>query len=1276
MEPTLCFRLCDTPVIYLQSTICRCAGGGLMHYNRQNDDLCKISCTKPVDRSVNSLNTCGGSSTYSAYVEENFFTRHGHLFDYQIKFSACELWKASDVYDIEQITLPDVVARSSLNRLERCAAACLDRNITTKSIGYNEDSNKCSCIVPVRNIRPFDRNNYIQSLPSTACNLYCNNTFEGSKISLKYQCGSLNNSRIWAIYDINGTCPVDFVYILELKKCVSTKKFVYSSCDPPAASYVYDGTVTWDVFLKVIGKLELNGTTISMEFHEDVVVDRKWKCASTLSTTTAESDIELKSYLGSSSYSSSNYWSGAVRNNEYSYSGLNNWRRGSSSYTWQTIYRYVLNKGCLLEVPLTSFVGRYSHRLCTTDPVNKYSSKNSEANKTYMAFTNPQIKYCPTDWFDLNGRCYRISEEVKTIQQARSSCISVPQSRPTAASATRIWAVNSAGSAVGGSELSDTAIGNIVKYVSEWQARLGFFLLDTDPDHDEKDTDTTTTMKNFYYDEAAKLTDSNDTSLPDHGAINEFQLIDAGDNETSNNTCMIISRVIAEEEERPSIISQLKNNCTKPRHVLCDTNPLIVEKFQVNCFIKPHVLDLPALVSKTQLTHELCLSVCQELQTRLAILHMDKCYCLNGVASSVLNITTDFENFRQKTCGNPCPGNANELCGDNDTIVVFQILNSRRTQVTVRKSSEPFPLFAYDSCISLSSFNQSTIYQFKLTNKYDFHPRYCLELCAKYEQKYALINDNECFCTNRALKKADPDVEILTGQSCSQPCASNYFYTCGNKMNVTVYSMYVLQPKCQHGYLVAQNDEQCVFTHFSVKKNSLAEAQKYCEFIGGTLAKINDMVELQDILPESILYTILMQRFRLSYKFRLVNDTRYYWVDRTTDAADEKTISTRLLKQCSIIPENVNKNCIVVKSVPNNNDDDVSDERCIAESNECSKSLAMPVCVDKLLESKPTFVQPIKDADQTSVTVDVITSYVCDDQNNEYHLIDDYCYKVSAHETSWKDAQEECRRDNAMVFIPEKSVSLQYVKTLFQRQQTYTSSEFIHVGVHYDMLNRTVIESDVKNNATVSIVPDSNAIYDMCEKTFHERYAVVMASTSLTTSEKNGFKTQQIGCGYMSFGLNSIPTILCDEIPCNRTATVICQKLPTSIISSNITAKQEYVNLPRTDSVTDITSTKIVINTEPAASTDASQDDTTEKSIDYNNNNDNDTDNNSSNDTGSIGRDFAPLFLILTIVFLLLLLGAISTVYNHRNTIFRHAPRRNPNSVYSQLTSANEFDLN
>jgi hypothetical protein len=60
----------------------------------------------------------------------------------------------------------------------------------------------------------------------------------------------------------------------------------------------------------------------------------------------------------------------------------------------------------------------------------------------------------------------------------------------------------------------------------------------------------------------------------------------------------------------------------------------------------------------------------------------------------------------------------------------------------------------------------------------------------------------------------------------------------------------------------------------------------------------------------------------------------------------------------------------------------------------------------------------------------------------------------------------------------------------------------------------------------------------------------------------------------------------------------------------------------------------------------------------------------------SIGRDFAPIFFILAILFALLLLAFINTVYTHRNRIFRHSPRRNTNSVYSQLTSANEFDLN
>jgi len=137
MEPTLCFRLCDTPMIYLQKTICRCSGGGLMNYNRQLDSYCSVPCTKPANRQVKTMNTCGGEKTYSVYVEKDFYVRHGHLFNYQIYFSSCELWTSSDVYETYSIKLNEIISRSSLNKMELCAAGCLDYNMTTKSIGKN-----------------------------------------------------------------------------------------------------------------------------------------------------------------------------------------------------------------------------------------------------------------------------------------------------------------------------------------------------------------------------------------------------------------------------------------------------------------------------------------------------------------------------------------------------------------------------------------------------------------------------------------------------------------------------------------------------------------------------------------------------------------------------------------------------------------------------------------------------------------------------------------------------------------------------------------------------------------------------------------------------------------------------------------------------------------------------------------------------------------------------------------------------------------------------------
>jgi hypothetical protein len=254
------------------------------------------------------------------------------------------------------------------------------------------------------------------------------------------------------------------------------------------------------------------------------------------------------------------------------------------------------------------------------------------------------------------------------------------------------------------------------------------------------------------------------------------------------------------------------------------------------------------------------------------------------------------------------------------------------------------------------------------------------------------------------------------------------------------------------------------------------------------------------------------------------------------------------------MPEVVDRNCIAIQYVPASDQSKASHERCIIESNECSTQSAMPVCVDQHLEPKPTVILPITDGN-TSVSANITVDRSCGDEDNDYHFVDDYCYRISFHEVSWNDAKSECQRDNAMVFIPEKSVSLQFIKSLFLRRRTYTSSGFAHVGVYYDSSNRTVIQYNTSDEKNPLTIPDSNAIYDLCEKTFEERHTALMLSSSLTTTEKNRLKKEQIGCAYIDIVSSIVPTIRCDEIPCNRTATVICQKLPT-IKTSLVQAKQ------------------------------------------------------------------------------------------------------------------------
>lgn len=667
--------------------------------------------------------------------------------------------------------------------------------------------------------------------------------------------------------------------------------------------------------------------------------------------------------------------------------------------------------------------------------------------------------------------------------------------------------------------------------------RLSYFshFLFCNLDSDDTASSSTSDLHGTFYDDSLIGSNDNNTVDENHDSIDEFQI--SGANPNDNQTCVHITRTVISEEERPRIDVNDPGNCSTPRHVLCETNTLIVQNFQYMCLKKPTSLDLPALISH-DLTHEFCLSVCQEFQTKLAILHMNKCYCLNSAFSTALNITVQFDKHRQDSCGNVCPGNSHELCGDENTIVAFQILDSRRTFTYARTPAEPFPAYVYDSCMLINAFNQSTFYQFRITNRDDLHPRYCLSLCTKYQQKYALINHDYCLCTNEPIKNDFDNIEILTTKNCTQSCRGNYFYSCGYKDNPMIYSLYLLLPECRHGFEVAENDQQCVYSHFSVKVNTLQAAQQYCQSLGSKLAQINEIIEIQDILPDSILYTRLMQQLLILYKFKYINDTRYYWIERTNDKPNPNSISERLLKQCVNSSDTIDQNCVVIQYISN---EEQVHERCIIESNDCSTKTAMPVCVDEHLDNRITLVPPINQDNPEDISTDIPFEYTCD---GDYDFIDDFCYRIIYHEIDWNEAKDECRKDNAMIFVPEKSVTLQYIRSLYQRRPSYESSGNAHVGVFYNLSNRTVVQVNLSNNQAETI-PDSNAVFDLCEKTFQERYNALLSSASLSVSDKNRLKTQQIGCGYIDLMSNVVPAIRCDEIPCNRSATVICQKLPT-----------------------------------------------------------------------------------------------------------------------------------
>ncbi|CAF1153247.1 unnamed protein product [Didymodactylos carnosus] len=1088
----------------------------------------------------NKVDTCGGIDTYSMYIKKSYYLNHGHLLHYQIEFYACEKWKAINNVKMNTIDMTKSSSlldqMSTLNTIEKCAAKCLDQNITTEFLAFNGEQT-CICMSHQSSFSTLSRQRfrdlYVDVLSNSSCNKYCKNS-NGNDM---YNCGSTSDPKIFAIYHLNGSCPNESTYISEINQCVIkqySSYYSFSTCPLSMKEYVYDGSIEWSKYLKILDKLQLYNDRVIINFDNSITPNITWKCGQISSSTTSS--------VGASSY--------------FMFPGGSMWNRIKTA---EKKSYFVLN-GCLKETEILSY--RSDYRLCLANPLERFTAAD---NSSYILVINQLQKFCAQGWIDINNRCFKMTKEEKSISTAKNICISNndrDRNEIDLMSTRSPITVDD----IKSPEMNSMPSGRPLEYESEWEARLGFYLLDEEIMQDKKeikvdenDQDSVLPNSNpnpyydsdYDYDTMASTRNGRHQLLPRDGksfsaSIYEYYVLDIKESvqnssRSTDEKCMLVTRA-SEGYEKPKItVSQLtdifstkRNNCSQPRHVLCETNPVVIKQSLYECFQKPFYMDLPALITN-QMTHERCLSTCQELQTKLAIININRCYCVAN--RNVMNITQNFQQYKAKLCGSPCSGNSHELCGDKNIIVIFQMVETRRTYTYLKTPAEAYPDFTFRDCLTLDSNSIRLIPTIQFTIKYRMHPRHCLALCSTYEQKYALIQNRTCLCTNiNVIQYFAETGEIATeGQNCALACDGNYLYSCGS-VQTNIYSLYIMQPKCKHGYEMAENYDQCVYSHYSSKTKTYQEAIVYCQGHGGTLAEVNDIVEIQDILPDSILHTRLMNHILIFYKFKYINDTRYFWLSRTTSKSDNNTISERILKSCSDTNStnstiDTTQHCIVIKYITETDGDQV---RCIEESNKCETTFAMPVCVDKLKQkSEINITDPIKQ------DVNVSNELSCDIEN--YHYVGDYCYKVNLHELSWMDAVTECERDQAQLFVPDKSIQIQLVRSLLRMKNTYTPSGLVHVGVYYDAQQQTVYQYASSENNQKIVVPDSNAIYDVCDKTFRETYQILNKTVSF--SRTIGARTMT-GCGYIDYSSSASPTIQCDDILCAKHASFVCQKLP------------------------------------------------------------------------------------------------------------------------------------
>lgn len=359
------------------------------------------------------------------------------------------------------------------------------------------------------------------------------------------------------------------------------------------------------------------------------------------------------------------------------------------------------------------------------------------------------------------------------------------------------------------------------------------------------------------------------------------------------------------------------------------------------------------------------------------------------------------------------------------------------------------------------------------------------------------------------------------------------------------------------GFEISADKKRCVYDASFRNETSFVEAESFCKSKSGVLAKLNDILEIQDILSSFTLDSTYMSFTSDSSSSRF-NRTKYYWINRTSDIMNVNQTSTRSIPRCAQNSKSKDRNCIALQYEYYRIEGESQFEKCFTESDQCASKGAIPVCVDKHLESSSMNKPGYTNHDSSTVYVETKIDYSCGDDTN-YHLIDGYCLKVDLHETTWHNAKDECQRENATLVSHTGNMRPNLVKALLSRRYNYKTVSYVHVDLFYDGRNSTDKQNGKNDNNFLSSLGDRLSPDDLCKQGSFLLPATGVFSRYTLSARFSQEGNQNYRCGFVNIKDGIIKSFGCDAKSCNRSAAVICQKLPIvkkqSVVATGLVTK-------------------------------------------------------------------------------------------------------------------------